>query len=128
MLEVVVVVLLIAVTLAIASQSYGFSLARTAALRDRTPAAVVFLEGERRYLVRSGSGDVVVQRDYGAGSDVRLSLIDLELAGDSLSFNGRGIADLSGASGPLGLARFVAGRTEYVVTFNSMGASAIQQP
>jgi prepilin-type N-terminal cleavage/methylation domain-containing protein len=146
LLELLVVLLVISVTLAVAAQGYGLylertaarkaaelfardlSFARTAALRDRQPVSLVVLEEQGFYVIRRATGEVIVRRDYGPGSEVRLTLLDLELEGDSVGFNGRGLADLSGATGALGRARFGTQRVEYRVRFNAMGASEVHRP
>jgi hypothetical protein len=54
--------------------------------------------------------------------------VALALPGDSLVFDARGMADLSGAGGPLGTATFSSGAMTYTVSFNSMGASKLERP
>ena len=146
-LELLVVLLILAVTLGVASRSYGLylertaarraaelfvldlSLARTTALRDRQPVSVMFSESGRSYEIRraaAAAGDVVMRRDYGPVAPVKLSQLRLLVPSDSMSFNGRGIASPSFAGSALGEARFAAGRVEYRVRFNSMGAAQVE--
>ena len=100
-------------------------LARTSAVRSREWVVVRFDEVALTYVVHTATGDTVVSRGFDDSSDVRLDLIDLQIVGDSVGFDGKGIADLSGAGGPLGFARFAAGGFVYLVSFNGMGASRV---
>lgn len=103
------------------------SLARTAAVRSREEVVIRFYEGSMRYTVTTVEGERnLVRRRFGAGGDINLSSVDLELSGDSLRFSSRGVADLSGVAG-LGTAAFAAGNTVYEVAFNAMGASRISE-
>ena len=52
---------------------------------------------------------------------------EVDMAGDSLVFDRRGVADMSGAGGALGVATFSSGAVTYTVSFNGMGASKIEQ-
>jgi prepilin-type N-terminal cleavage/methylation domain-containing protein len=144
-LELVIVLLVIAITLAIASQAYGVFLARTAArraaevfardlaltrsaaLRERSSVTLVALESQKRYSIRTATGEVVALRDYGPDQSFKLSRLQLDLPGDSVRFSPRGIATLGGG-GSLGVARFTAGAIEYTVRFNSTGSAQVQAP
>ena len=101
------------------------ALARSSAVRSREWVVVQFNEAALSYTVRTAAGDEVVRRAFGDSSEVKLDSIDLQIVGDSVGFDGKGIADLSGAGGPLGFARFVAGRFVYQVSFNGMGVSRV---
>lgn len=103
------------------------TLARMNAVQTRRAVTVRFDEPSTEYAVVRAAGGEVVSRDYGSGAEVELSEIDLEMPGDSLVFNGRGIADLSAISASLGTATFRAGNESYTVSFNSMGASRVEQ-
>lgn len=139
------VLLVISVTLAIATQSYDrylervaaqkaaelftrdLLLARTSAMRDRQPAALLVYEGSREYVIRKVTGEVVVRREYGSFSDLSLSALELALPGDSVGFDGRGVAALTGGGGTLGTARFRSGEVTYRVRFNSMGVAEVER-
>lgn len=145
LLEVTVVLLVVALTLAIGAQGYGsyltrtaarrsaetfardLTVARSAALRARRSVVVRVDEATREYRVETSDGRLLLRRDYGAGQDVRLDSLILEMPGDSLVFNVRGILDLSGAGSPLGTAVFRAGDSRYLVSFNSMGTSRVDE-
>lgn len=142
-LEVLFVVMIAVITLGIASQVYSAYLTRTAtrraarifgrdlalarmsALQTRESVVVRFHEADRRYVVERTDGRRLASRAYGEDDEVTLDSIDLDIPGDSLVFDGRGIADLSGVTGSLGTATFRAGSERYTVSFNSMGASRI---
>lgn len=143
-LELLIVLLVVSLILAIATQRYGVHLERTAArqaaqlfaqdlgltrtsaLRDRQPASLTFLAGSRDYVIEV-NGVEVARRSYGALSQVRLSMMELtHPPGSSVTFNARGIVDL-GTGATLGRAQFEAGTTAYEVRFNSMGATAIAE-
>ncbi len=104
------------------------TLARATAVRIRESVVIRFNESSRWYVVETQSDSVeLTSRRFGGSADVDLSAIDLVLTGDSIVFNSRGIADLSGAGGALGTATFSSGATVYTVSFNSMGASKVEQ-
>ena len=101
------------------------SLARTSAVRGREVVIVDFDEAGVSYLIRQESGDTLVEREFGRDDEIQLDSLDLQLTGDSVAFDARGVGDLSGSGSPLGTASFTAGVTVYDVFFNIMGASRI---
>lgn len=104
------------------------TLARDWAVRSREPVVIRFYEGSLWYEVEAqSSATEVARRRFGVNADIDLSGVTLDFAGDSVVFNSRGIADLSGAGGPLGTATFSSGPVTYTVSFNSMGASKIDR-
>jgi len=107
------------------------SLARSTALRSRSKVVIRFDETNRWYqIVSKESGSQIVRRRFGEDADVALSGINLMIAGDSLVFNVKGVADLSdiqGSSTTLGEATFMFGAIRYTVFFNSLGASMIEE-
>ena len=86
---------------------------------------VRFYEGGRWYSVSTDGGRELSRRRFGAGSDHALTAIDLQTPGDSLRFDPRGLADLSGVGSTLGRARFSAGTVVYEVAFNSLGMAKV---
>lgn len=103
--------------------------ARALAVRGQERVVVRFSEGTLRYEIASvETGTVFVQRRFASSDGVDLEGIDLLLAGDSVVFDRRGFADLSGATGTLGRAEFRSGAAVYAVAFNSMGASRVEAP
>ncbi|NIP58121.1 MAG: prepilin-type N-terminal cleavage/methylation domain-containing protein [Gemmatimonadetes bacterium] len=143
-LELLVVMALVVITLAITQQTYGLyqertatrraaklfgldlSLARSAAVQGRMNVVIRFDEAAREYEVISNRR--IMRRDFGDDSDVPLESIDLELPGDSVVFDARGVADLSGIAGSLGRATFEVGGSSYAVSFNALGASKVGEP
>ena len=104
------------------------TVARATAVRTQQPVVIRFYESSRWYVVETlESNTEIVRRRFGANADIDLSAIDLQFTGDSVSFNSRGVADLTGAAGVLGVARFNLGTVAYEVSFNSMGASKVEE-
>jgi prepilin-type N-terminal cleavage/methylation domain-containing protein len=145
LIELIAVLTLSAVLLGIAGLTMGRYLARSAArhaaqvfaqdltqarmfaVRSQERVVVRFYEGSMRYEIVTGdSGTEIAHRRYASSDGGDLSAIDLDLDGDSLVFDRRGFADLSGAPGTLGAARFVAGTAAYTVSFNGLGGSRLE--
>ncbi len=106
------------------------ALARSAAIRAKEPVVVRFYEANRWYqVVARSSGTELVRRRFGVNAEVELSAINLKFEGDTLVFDARGVADLSTLDKKLtlGEASFKAGPTQYTVTFNSLGASKVEE-
>ena len=101
------------------------SLARTSAVRGREVVIVDFDEAGGSYVIRLESGDTILRREFGRDDDIPLDSLNLQLTGDSLAFDSRGVGDLSGSASPLGTASFAAGANIYDVSFNVMGASKV---
>ena len=101
------------------------SLARTSAVRGREVVIVDFNEAGGSYVIRLESGDTILRREFGRDDDIPLDSLNLQLTGDSVAFDGRGVGDLSGSASPLGTASFAAGANVYDVSFNVMGASKV---
>jgi prepilin-type N-terminal cleavage/methylation domain-containing protein len=103
-------------------------LARNWAVRSREPVVIRFYEASMWYQVGAQtSATEVARRRFGANADIDLTGVALGMAGDSVVFDARGMADLSGAGGPLAVATFSSGTVSYTVSFNSMGASKIDR-
>ena len=102
------------------------SYARTSAVRGRETVIVDFDVGAVSYVIKRGAGDTLLWRRFGDDDEIRLDWVDLNLTGDSLVFDTRGVGDLSGAGSSLGRASFAAGETIYDVSFNVMGASKVE--
>lgn len=145
LLEVMVVLMIGAGSLVIASQIYGsfldestarrsamvfardLSLARANSLQVRSDVVVRFSEDVLEYVVEIVGGRELVRREFGPGEDLPLSSLDLQTTGDSLVFNGRGILDMSSIGGSLGTATFSARGSTYMVSFNATGASRVDE-
>lgn len=149
LLEVMIVLVLAGVTMAFAMLSFSgyfqrssakraaqiftrdLALARATAVRIQEPVTIRFYESTRWYVVETiETGTEIVRRRFGINADIDLSAIDLQFKGDSVAFSSRGVADL-GETGPptvsLGVAVFSMGDISYKVSFNSMGASKIEE-
>ena len=104
------------------------TMARTWAVRSREPVVIRFYESSLWYEVETqASVTEVARRRFGVNADIDLSGVTLDFPGDSVVFDLRGIADLSGVGAPLGTATFSSGPVTYTVSFNSMGASKIDR-
>jgi Tfp pilus assembly protein FimT len=101
------------------------ALARSTAIRGRQSVVVAFDEASLQYVVTTARGDSVLLRRFGPRDELRLDAIDLEFAANSVTFNSRGFADLSGASGSIGRATFRRGSDTYATSFNALGASKV---
>ncbi len=103
--------------------------ARSFAVRSQESVVIRFYESTLWYEVESQSSatEITRRRFTGSSADVDLSGLTLDLSGDSVVFSSRGVADLSGAGGPLGTATFSSGAVTYTVSFNGMGASKIDE-
>lgn len=100
--------------------------ARSYAVRSREAVVIRFDESALWYEVQTQTTATdVARRSFDVNADIDLSAVTLDTTGDSLVFNTRGIAQLSGAA--LGTATFSSGAVRYTVSFNAMGASKIDQ-
>ncbi|MHB1194145.1 MAG: GspH/FimT family pseudopilin [Longimicrobiales bacterium] len=148
LLELVIVLVLASLTLGFAGLTFSgyfqrssarlaaqvfardLTLARSAAVRAKESVVVRFYEANRWYqVVAQTSGTELVRRRFGVNADVDLSAIDLMFRGDTVLFDARGVVDLSNQQvpGPLGQASFEAGAIRYTVSFNSLGASKVEE-
>lgn len=102
--------------------------ARSFAVGAQEPVVIRFYEATLWYEVESRStATEIARRRFGAAGEIDLSAVSMDLAGDSLVFDARGMADMTGAGGALGVATFSSGAVTYTVWFNGMGASKIEQ-
>ena len=146
LLELIIVLTLSAVTLGFASVAFSgylrqvsaqraaqvfaqdLSMARSAALRAREPVVIRFFEDTRWYSVTlQESGTELARRRFGVNADIDLTAVDLRMRGDTVVFSSRGVADLGNAFGSLGEALFTSGTVAYMVSFNAMGASKVEE-
>jgi len=112
-----------------AAEMFGqdLTVARNTAYRSRQRVVVDFDEAVRKYVIRVERGDTLFSRSFDDDGEIRLSSVDLQMQGDTLAFDAQGIADLGGAGGPLGRAVFQSGAASFRVSFNSMGASRVDE-
>ncbi len=142
-IELLVTLILFSITLALASLVFSgyqsrtaaqraaqvfamdLRLARTSAVRGREVVIVDFNEAGGSYVIRLESGDTILRREFGRDDEIPLDSLNLQLTGDSVAFDARGVGDLSGSASPLGTASFAAGANVYDVSFTIMGASKV---
>ena len=111
--------------------------ARNYALRINGPVVIRFYEGSLWYEVVSPEDSTeIARRRFGANGDIELSGLTLDLSGDTLLFDSRGMVDVSPWGSSIATATFSAGEITYRVSFNGWvprgssrverGASAVQ--
>lgn len=148
LLELLIVLVLAGLTLGFAGMSFSgyfqsssakraaqvfsrdLAMARSAAVRSKEPVVIRFYESSRWYqVVARDSGTELVRRRFGVNADVDLSAIDLKFRGDTVALDARGVVNLSNilGAGTLGEASFQAGTSRYTVSFNSLGASKVEE-
>lgn len=143
LIELLVVIIILAITLTLvgftfnrylertsakrAAELFGQDLkaARNTALRSKQRVVVDFDETGLGYVIRVQAGDTLFRRTFDPDATLSLSGLDLQLSGDTVAFDRRGVADLSGGGATLGRAIFSAGTISYAVSFNSMGSSRV---
>jgi len=72
------------------------ALTRALAIRDRRNVSLVADESLRSYEVRDEDGTLLHARRLAAGSDIGLTSLDVQTAGDSLTFDSRGLLITTG--------------------------------
>lgn len=143
LLEMIVVLALISVAMGVSVSYFGdfrdrtaarraadvfvrdLQVARATAMRERNTTSVVFDEVALSYVIRTSANRVVTTRDFGAAGEVRVQALDLQLTGDSVPFDPRGIATLAGAGGSLAKAVFRVRNHEFEVSFSALGAAEV---
>lgn len=100
------------------------SLTRSYAIRERLNVSLVADEAARTYVIRSASGDTLARRFFDAGSDIQVDSLDVAGAGDSLTFNPRGLL-ATGAIAQIGIGRNDAARQ---VQVNALGRARVVVP
>lgn len=99
-------------------------LTRSYAVQRRRNVSLVAQEADRTYAIRSPGGPTYSRRSFAADTDVPLTLLDVVTAGDSVTFNSRGLKVTAGTDsisvGRLG--------EELRVKLNAMGRTKITQP
>lgn len=99
-------------------------LTRSYAVQRRRNVSLVADEAARTYDIRSPGGPTYAERSFAADTDVPLTMLDVVTAGDSVTFNSRGLKVTTGTDsisvGRLG--------EELRVKLNAMGRTKITQP
>ena len=102
--------------------------ARSYAIRVNEPVVIRFYEGSLWYEVVSPVDSTeIARRRFGTNGDIELSGLTLDLNGDTLVFDSRGMVDVTPWGASIATATFSAGAITYSVSFNGMGASRIEQ-
>jgi Tfp pilus assembly protein FimT len=96
------------------------SLTRSFAIQRRESVSLVADEANRIYVIRDTAGTVLMRRSFGVGSDLPLTNVVVSTAGDSLTFNSRGLLIPSSAQVVLGRR----GRS-HMVRINALGRTRI---
>lgn len=96
-------------------------LTRGLAIRARAPVSIVANETLLRYVIRDTTGTVYYRRDFGNGSQIELTGLDFATAGDSLTFDGRGVL-VTGGTPTVSATRHAKTRS---VTLNGLGRAQI---
>jgi prepilin-type N-terminal cleavage/methylation domain-containing protein len=93
------------------------SLARSHAIRNRTSVALVATEATRSYVIRDAAGTVYLNRVFEATSEMPLDILNVQMPGDSIVFNSRGLMSVLGTAN-VDVERNGAGRR---VSLNAIG-------
>jgi Tfp pilus assembly protein FimT len=91
-------------------------LTRSFAIQRRENVSLVIDETNLTYVVRDTAGTVLMRRAFGAGTEIPLTVLLMNTAGDSLTFNSRGL--MSNNSAVITVQRFT--RT-HTVGINALG-------
>ncbi len=102
------------------------SLTRAIAIRARRNVSLVTDESVPSYVVRDSSGRVYVQRQFNPGSELPLAAISVRTAGDSLTFDPRGLM-VSAVGGPQVELAVASGEAKEI-QFNALGRYVITVP
>lgn len=92
-------------------------LARSQAIRTRSSVALVATEATRSYVIRDGAGTVYLTRMFDNSSEMPLGLLNVQMPGDSIVFNSRGMMAVLGTAN-IDIERNGGGRR---VTVNAIG-------
>ena len=74
------------------------SLARSYAIRHRTPVALVADESTQSYIIRDNTGTVYLNRVFDASSEMLIESLNVAVTGDSIAFNERGLMSGAGSA------------------------------
>lgn len=109
LVELLIVLSIVSLSLLIANNSYtsfresstlsraarvvaaDVALARSYAIRNRTGVSLVADEADRSYVLRGTDGTVYLTRKFDASSEMPLETLSVNLPGDSVTFNARGL-------------------------------------
>lgn len=116
LVELLIVLSIVSLSLLVANSSYStfresstlnraarvvaadVSLARSHAIRNRTSVALVATEATRSYVIRDAAGTVYLNRVFESTSEMPLDLLNVQMSGDSIVFNSRGLMAILGSA------------------------------
>jgi prepilin-type N-terminal cleavage/methylation domain-containing protein len=99
------------------------ALTRQHAIQRRESVSLVADEANQAYEIRTSGGVVLLRRQFDAANELPLTLLDVQLPGDSVAFNSRGLVSNAGVA-RIDVGRL--GRTQQV-NFNALGRTRIQR-
>ncbi|MEX2527683.1 MAG: prepilin-type N-terminal cleavage/methylation domain-containing protein [Gemmatimonadota bacterium] len=144
LVELLVVMSIVAITLTLGIQAYSsysdqnaaqragemftrdLGVTRSTAVRERQSVSLCLQVDSMRYEIVTAAGRSVAIRHFGEGSPHRLSGMELNLTGECVIFDRRGLADLTGASGAVGTLELRSNSATSLVTFNAMGVTRVE--
>ena len=80
------------------------ALTRSYAIRERRNVSLVADEASRSYAIRTDAGDTLAVRSFDSSSDLAIDSLNVLAAGDSITFNSRGLLLTAGAQIDVGRA------------------------
>lgn len=144
LVELLVVMGIVAITLTLGIQAFSsysdenaaqrageiftrdLGLTRSTAVRERQSVSLCLQVDSMQYEISTAAGRRVATRQFGEGSPHRLSGMELNLAGECVTFDRRGLADLTGAPSPVGTLELRSNSATSIVTFNAMGVTRVE--
>ncbi len=100
------------------------ALTRSYAIRERANVSLVADEAARMYVIRNANGDTLARRWFDATSDLPVDTLDVRAAGDSITFNPRGLL-AAGSLARIGVGRSSGSRE---VQMNALGRTRVVIP
>lgn len=117
LVELLIVLSIVSLSLLIANSSYttfreasvlnraarvvaaDVGLARSYAIRNRTSVALIATESNRSYIIReTGGGTTYLTRVFDNSSDMPIDVLNVQMPGDSIAFNERGLMSVFGTA------------------------------
>ena len=99
------------------------AMTRSYAIRERQNVSLVADESNRMYVIRTAAGDTLAARILDSSSDLAVDSLNVRAAGDSITFNSRGM--LTTAFAQVDVGRASGGRR---VQVNGVGRARIITP
>jgi prepilin-type N-terminal cleavage/methylation domain-containing protein len=99
------------------------ALTRSLAIRERQNVSLVANEASRSYAIRNANGDTLAVRSFDSSSDFAIDSLNVRAAGDSITFNSRGLLLTAAARVDVGRAS-----GDRQVQVNGVGRARIIKP